>query len=87
MRSGGGAMSISMATPADAIVGKATALAAMHKPRNNALREAFIHYSFFDVVRPQSDQTYCLNGTQVYSVDDHDRYVGQQRIRAPHLPG
>jgi hypothetical protein len=29
----------------------------MHKPNNNALREAFIHYSFFDVVRPQSNQT------------------------------
>jgi hypothetical protein len=47
MRSGGGAISMSMATPADAIVGAVTALAAMHKPSNNALREAFIQHSFF----------------------------------------
>jgi hypothetical protein len=46
-RIGGGAISISMATPADAIVGPVTALAAMHKPKNNALREAFIKHSFF----------------------------------------
>jgi hypothetical protein len=32
-----------MATPADAIVGTVTALAAMHKPKNNALGEAFIN--------------------------------------------
>jgi hypothetical protein len=35
-----------MATPADAIVGTVTAPAAMHKPSNNALREAFIKHSF-----------------------------------------
>jgi hypothetical protein len=34
---GGGATSMSMATPADAIVGTVTAPAAMHKPRNSAL--------------------------------------------------
>jgi hypothetical protein len=71
-----------MATPADAIVGTVTALAAMHKPRNIALREAFILYSFFNVVRPQSDQTYCLNGTGVFSVDDQGGYVGRRRIPA-----
>jgi hypothetical protein len=36
-RTGGGAMSMSTATPADAIVGTAAALAAMHKPKNSAL--------------------------------------------------
>jgi hypothetical protein len=41
-----------MATPADAIVGTVTALAAMHRPSNIALREAFIQYSFFNFVRP-----------------------------------
>jgi hypothetical protein len=50
-------MSISTTTPADATVGTVIALAAMHNPKNRALREAFIHYSFFDVVRPQSNQT------------------------------
>jgi hypothetical protein len=54
---GGGATSISTTTPADAIVGTAIALAAMNSPKNNALREAFIHYSFFDVVRPRNNQT------------------------------
>jgi hypothetical protein len=81
-RSGGGAISMSMATPADAIVGTATALAAMHKPKNNALREAFIHYSFFDVVRSQRNQTYCLNGTGICSVDPQGTYVGRYRIPA-----
>jgi hypothetical protein len=38
---------MSTATPAEAIVGTATALAAMHNPKNNALREAFIPHSFF----------------------------------------
>jgi hypothetical protein len=36
---------MSMATPADAMVGAVTALAAMHNPKNNALREAFIKHS------------------------------------------
>jgi hypothetical protein len=71
-----------MATPADAIVGRATALAAMHKPSNNAFREAFIHHSFFDVVRSQSNQTYCLNGTGICSVDHQGAYVGRYRIPA-----
>jgi hypothetical protein len=38
-------MSISTTTPADAIVGTLIALAAMHNPKNRALREAFIRYS------------------------------------------
>jgi len=54
----------------------------MHKPKNNALREAFIHYSFFDVVRPPSNRTYCLNGTPIWSVDHAGTYVGRYRIRA-----
>jgi hypothetical protein len=40
---------MSMLTPADAIVGAASALAAMHKPKNNAFREDLIQASFFDV--------------------------------------
>jgi hypothetical protein len=72
-----------MATPADAIVGTVTALAAMHKPSNIALREAFIQYSFFDVVQPQGNRTYCLNGTGIYSVDDKGAYVGRHPIRVP----
>ncbi len=60
MRSGGGATSISTTTPAEAIAGTVIALAAMHNPKSNALREAFIHDSFFDVVRSQDNRTWGL---------------------------
>jgi len=43
-----------MATPADAIVGTVTALAAMHNPKNSALPEAFIKTLLIDVVRPKA---------------------------------
>jgi hypothetical protein len=50
-------MSMSMLTPADAIVGAAIALAAMHKPRNNAFREALIKHSFLNA-RPKLTELY-----------------------------
>jgi hypothetical protein len=62
-------MSMSMATPADAIVGTLTVPAAMHKPNNNALREAFIEHSLIELVRSPSHQTWDLNGTGMVSVD------------------
>jgi hypothetical protein len=43
-----------MATPADAMVGAATAPAAIIRPSNNALREAFIPYSFLMLIDPTS---------------------------------
>jgi hypothetical protein len=36
---------MSMATPADAMVGAVTALAATHNPKNSALPEVFIKHS------------------------------------------
>jgi hypothetical protein len=36
---------MSMATPADAMVGAVTALAAMHNPKNSAFPEVFIKHS------------------------------------------
>jgi hypothetical protein len=61
-------------------VGAVTALAAMHKPSNNALREDFIKRSFLMSFGYPSNQTYCLNGTAIWSVDRTIAYVGLERI-------
>jgi hypothetical protein len=55
-RTGGGAMSMSIDTPAEAMVGTVIALAAMHRPKNSALREAFIDLTPYL-------QCHYLNGT------------------------